>query len=285
MNSYLAQHPELGMCPRKETHYFADDLAERMAQRRRRNPRAEEDYLELFADLQDRRRLGEASVWYLYSREAPHLINRFCPAAEAIVMLRNPVKMLHSLHSQFVFVGLEPEEDFEAALALDDERQRSGAPKGFPPHSYRSVVRYAEQIERYLHVLGRDRVHIILYENFREDTLGAFRGACEFLGVDSGFEPEIEVVNPNTEVRSRLLRKLVRTPPERLRPLLHTATPQRLRRRVGLRLNDLNTRVTEREGFPDRLGAALRPAVEQQVAELRSLIDLDVSHWLDELQA
>ena len=138
----------------------------------------------------------------------------FQPEARIIVMLRNPIEMLPSLHSQFVFVGIEPVEDFGTALALDEERERSGVPRGFPPRSYRSAVRYAEQVERYLDVFGRERVHVILYDDFRDDTLAAYRGVCEFLGVDPEFEPQVEVVNPNKEVRSRILRTLVKTPPE-----------------------------------------------------------------------
>jgi hypothetical protein len=80
----------------------------------------------LFAGTQGRKRIGEASVWYLYSSVAPREINQFSPEADIIVMLRNPFEALPSLHSQFVFVGIEPVEAFEEALALDEERERAG---------------------------------------------------------------------------------------------------------------------------------------------------------------
>ena len=170
MAAYLGQHPEIGMCPRKETHVFATDLAERMAVRRGQQPLSRQRFLELFADLQGESLRGEASVWHLYSATAAAEIEAFQPNARIIVMLRNPVEMLPSLHSQFVFVGIEPVEDFEAALKLDAERERSGAPAGFPPSSYRSAVQYAEQLRRYFDVFGRDRVHVIVYDEFRDDT-------------------------------------------------------------------------------------------------------------------
>lgn len=34
MAAYLARHPQVGKCARKETHYFADDLRERLAAKR-----------------------------------------------------------------------------------------------------------------------------------------------------------------------------------------------------------------------------------------------------------
>ena len=106
MADYLGQHPEIGMCPRKETHVFATDLSERMAMRRGQRPMSRERFLNLFADLQEERLRGEASVWHLYSASAAAEIAAFQPQARIIVMLRSPVEMLPSLHSQFVFVGI-----------------------------------------------------------------------------------------------------------------------------------------------------------------------------------
>ena len=279
MAAFLGQHPEIGMCPRKEIHLFATDLAERMKVRPER-PLSREGFIGLFADLQDEAIRGEASVWHLYSQAAPLEIKEFQPEARIIVMLRNPVDMLPSLHSQFVFIGLEPVEDFASALALDEERERSGvAPRGFPPRSYRSAVRYAEQVQRYLDAFGRERVHVILYDDFRDQTLSTYQATCAFLGVDDGFEPEFEVVNPNKQVRSRSLRTFVRKPPEWVRPLLHRITSEEQRRRTGLALMRLNTRFERRDRLSEELREALMPEAERQVRELEEL-GLDVSDWL-----
>lgn len=285
MANYLGQHPEVGMCARKETHYFADDLRARLVVKSGQRPPARDLYLSLFSGVQDRRRLGEASVWYLYSAAAPCAIKAFSPAADILVMLRNPLEMLPSLHSQFVYVGIEPEEDFERALALDEERERSGAPRGFPPRSYRSAVRYAEQVERYLETFGADHVHVITYEAFRDRTLDAYCGTCGFLGVDAAFTPEIAVVNPNKRVRSRAVRRLVRRPPEPLRRALHAATSERLRRQTGTAMKRWNTRFEERPPISTGVAHALEPLVTEEVEALRRLLALDVSGWLEELQA
>jgi hypothetical protein len=281
MANYLGQHPDIGMCPRKETHFFATDLHARMAVKRGQRPPDLERYLGLFAGIQDERRRGEASVWYLYSAAAGAAIREFRSTAQILVMLRNPVQMLPSLHSQFVYVGVEPVEDFESALALDPERERDGAPRGFPPRSYRSAIRYAEQLRRYLDLFGRDRVHVIVYDAFRDDTLGAYRGVCEFLDVDAGFSPTIEIVNANKQVRSRAARRLVRKPPESLRTALHAVTTEPMRRRAGAAMKRWNTQFDRRPPVTDRVRDALRPEVERQVRDLDELIGLDVSFWLD----
>lgn len=279
MADYLAQHPEVGMAARKESHFLVGDLAPRLVYRPAQRPTLE-DYLAWFAGVQDRRRLGEASVWYLYSPTAAREIERFNPAAQIIVMVRNPVEMLPSLHSEFVQQEIEPIDDFATALALDEERVRTGTPTGFPPHSYRDAVRYAEQIERYLEVFGRERVHVIAYEDFRDDTLAAFQGACQFLGVDAGFVPEMDVVNPNRRSRSRAVQRLIRRPPQSLRSVLHTVTSPSLRHRAGLLLRRLNRRVVARDPLPPGLAESLRPEAEREVKALRELVGLDLSAWL-----
>jgi hypothetical protein len=280
MADYLGQHPEIGMCPRKETHVFASDLSERMAMRRGQVPMDRERFLELFAGLQEDRLRGEASVWHLYSTVAAAEIAAFEPEAKVIVMLRSPVEMLPSLHSQFVFVGIEPVEDFEEAYRLDPERERSGAPPGFPPRSYRSAVRYGEQLRRYLDVFGRERLHVIVYDDFRDDTPGAYRETCRFLGVDPGFEPSIEVVNPNTRVRSRAMRRVIRRPPEWLRPALHRITSERARRGVARKMIRLNTSVSQRAPLSAEIQAELAEEAAREARELDELLGLDVGGWV-----
>ena len=282
MADYLAQHPDVGMAERKETHYLVGDLAPRLAYTERPRPSLDE-YMARLARVQDMQRVGEASVWYLYSPTAAREIERFSPGAEIIAMLRNPIDMLPSLHSEFVQREIEPVGDFETALSLDEERLRHGTPRGFPPHSYRDAVRYAEQVSRYLDVFGPDRVHVVIYEDFREDTVAAFRATCEFLGVDTGFAPEIEVVNPNRRTRSRPLQRLIRRPPERLRAFLHLLTTQRVRNRAGVLLTRLNRKVVPRDPLPGRVAEALRPEVEREVTALGELLDLDLSGWLRHL--
>jgi hypothetical protein len=280
MADYLGQHPEIGMCPRKETHVFATDLSERMAMRRGQKPMSRDRFLELFTGLQEERLRGEASVWHLYSATAAAEIAAFEPQAKIIVMLRSPVEMLPSLHSQFVFVGIEPEEDFERALDLDQERERSGPPPGFPPRSYRSAVHYGEQIRRYLEVFGRDRIHVIVYDEFRDDTLGTYREACRFLDVDPDFEPNLEIVNPNKRVRSRTFRRFVRRPPEWVRPAIHRLTTEPLRRRVARAMIRWNTSVGGRAPLAPRVRAELESEAAREVRELDDLLGLDVSAWV-----
>lgn len=281
LTDYLAQHPQVGMCERKETQYFAFDLYPAFGRATDRPWISQDEYLSLFSEAQDKVRIGEASVWYLYSAAAPREISEFSPEAKIIVMVRNPLEAVPSLHSQFVFVGIEPVEDLEEALALDGERERLGTPPFFPPRSYRSAARYSEQLERYLSVFGRDRVQVIVYDDFRRDTLEVYRRTCEFLDIDRDFVPRLEIVNPNKRVRSRGLRNLVRYPPPPLRRAFHRISSKRFRRQAGSLLTRLNTRFEPRPPVPPAVAESLRPLVADEVTALEALVDLDLRSWLD----
>ena len=147
LDNYLRQHPDVFMSPKKEPHYFGSDLyAPRFI-------RDWETYRVLFSGATDEAVVGEASVWYLYSQNAAREIHSVCPNAKIIIMLRNPVDQMHSLHSQRLYSGLETIRDFEDALAAEADRKRG---QRIPPHAhpveglfYGDVASYAYQVERY----------------------------------------------------------------------------------------------------------------------------------------
>src|SRR5436190_21521408 len=93
MYEFLKQHPQIFMT-RKEVDFFGSDLymKERI--------RDESAYLQLFAAATDEFRVGEGSVWYLYSKRAAAEIKRFVSDARIIIQLRDPTDMIYSLHSE-----------------------------------------------------------------------------------------------------------------------------------------------------------------------------------------
>ena len=112
---YLAGHPGIEMAAEKETHYFADDFP------RFRRVATPEAYASLFRDP-IRCRRGEASVYYLYSRTAVANILAYNPQARFIVLVRQPVDMLVSLHAQLYTTFHEDQRDFQVAWQLQSER-------------------------------------------------------------------------------------------------------------------------------------------------------------------
>jgi hypothetical protein len=281
MADYLDQHPDAAMCTVKELHHFGADIQDAFAPMRGRKPLSEDEYLSLFPRSRGEARVGEASVWYLYSEDAPAEILRFEPRAQALIMLRHPADMAHSLHSQLVYLGTEHEHDFEAALALDAARETGTAPRpdGFPAGSYRAAARYAEHVRRYFDAFGREKVHVVLFDDFRADPRAEYRRTCDFLGVDSGFVPPTPVVNPNKRARSQLMRRLTRRPPRAVRWAVRGLTTRSARAATAARLNHLNTSHEPRAPLESALRERLAAELAPDVRRLEELLGIDLGAW------
>jgi hypothetical protein len=125
--------------------------------------------------------------------------------------------MIHSLHSQRLYQGAEDVHDLAAALVSEKSRLlERGLPD--PPDTvegpiYRPIARFAAQVERYFQVFGRDRVHVILHDDFQADAGEVYRDTLRFLGVSEDFKPEFPLVNARKRVHSRAVANLLRQPP------------------------------------------------------------------------
>lgn len=206
--TWLRQHPEVFMPERKEPNFFCSDLEISRA------IRDEDAYLALFAPARDEKRLGEASVRYIYSLEAPRLIREFQPDAYIVAMLRNPVEMAYSLHGELVAEGAEDITDFEQALAAEDDRRagrRVPRRRNARMFLYRDRARYAEQLERWFGIFPRERIHVIIFEDFKADPPASFRRLLEFLDVDPDYlPPSFESHNVGWAPRSRTIQRMAR---------------------------------------------------------------------------
>jgi hypothetical protein len=278
MNDYLGQHPEIFVPQAKEIHYFGQDLDIRTAR-----PRDTlESYLARFEGAQDFARAGEASVWYIYSRSAAQEIKDFEPDASIIIMLRDPVEFMYSQHSQAMHNALGDEDILDFAEALAAEEDRVAGRRPVPPQTtfpdgvyYRRIARFTEQVQRYYDLFPRERIHVIVFDDFKADTLGCVQDTYRFLGVDPGFEPETPVVNPNKTYRSWALRRLQQRIPGKAKGLV----PAPLRQRASEAIYALNRSYQPRAKLDPQLRAALEREFAPEVAALGELIGRDLSHW------
>jgi len=277
MSDYLDQHPEIFMSV-KELHHFGEDIKFQFPKLDRAS------YLDYFKRAGNESRIGEAAVWYLYSATAAREIKEFCPAADIIIMLRNPVDMVYSLHSEFLFTGDEDIEDFQGALNAEADRRNNRRmpdschnPQGL---QYRSVGRYAQQVERYLKVFGRKHVHIILYDDFRDRTAEVYRDTARFLGVSISFVPSLEVKNPNKSVYSKRFQHFMTNTPDVLRVIARAFLPQAMRMKLRRKLTYLNARYVNRQTLPERERQTLITEFTPDIKQLEQLIRRDLSAWL-----
>jgi len=285
MSDYLGAHPDIFMA-RKEMHVFGSDL-QFAPHFYRRNLT---EYAKEFRDATNQRLSGEASVWYLLSRNAATEIHQFNPDARILIMLREPVEMMYSLYHQFLYDGNEHLATFEDALAAEEGR-RAGklvSRQAYLPQGllYREAARYSDQVRRYFEIFGRERVHVILYDDFAADTAGTYRRALEFLEVAPDFQPDFKIVNGNKGVRSPALRAFLRNPRiwsaalaiRRVAPEFVFTTMQQ----VEARLRKFNTSPEKRAPLSTALHAQLKRAFAPEVERLSELLGRDLTPWTED---
>jgi hypothetical protein len=279
MYEYLGRHPDIYVSPTKEPQFFATDLDSGSYLDSVSFMRDRDRYLALFEAARPDQITGEASTWYLYSKEAAANIKAANPDALIIIMLRDPVQMLYSLHGRRLYGGSENLLRFEDALEAEEARKRGERiprrARNIKALYYREVGRYSEQVERYLDVFGERRVRIILFEEFRADPAATYRGTLEFLGVDAAFRPDFRVVNEGVERRSRRVQQALLAP-----GVIRAARfvlPIRARPYVGRAWDAVNTRGKRRDPLDPAVAARLREELYPDMVRLGTLIGRDVT--------
>jgi hypothetical protein len=282
MYEYLRPHPNIYMSPVKEPHYFAKDLG---TYPRIQTPEA---YEQLFTGSTSQHlRVGEASVYYLRSTVAIQNIHQFNPDAKLIAMFRNPVEMLHSLHSQLLYVAEENLPDFETAWRMQEQRARG---LDLPPRSrgafllqYREFCRFGTQAERLLSTFPKTQVKLILYDDFTASPQRVYDEVIDFLNLPHDGRTEFPRINENKRARLDWLRSLYRKPPPALRSVFRG-----LKRVVGAgalgaaagKVLELNTTKERRPPLQPAFRAELAAVFREEVNQLGRLLNRDLSHWV-----
>jgi hypothetical protein len=280
----LRQHPDIFMPDRKDLPHFGSDLEFTFTYQYGERRETLKEYLRFFEAAGEFARVGETSCWYLFSRRAAAEIRAFAPDAIIIIMLRNPVDMMYSQHSQFLSNLNEDISSFEDALEAEPDRRQAQRIPGtahFPRGlQYRETARYADQVERYLDTFGPDRVHVIIYDDYRADAAGEVHRVLTFLGLDQVLPLATEIANPNKVVKHPRLHALAMARPTRLEDLYHAVTPARFHGRLAAAARARSLQYAARPPLSTETRSALQQEFADDVTRLGTLIDRDLSSWL-----
>lgn len=275
MQNFLHQHPQIFMPNMKEIHHFCPDLLDK------NDPWLNPDkYYSVFENAGENQLIGETSVFYLLSEIAALNISQANPNAKILIMIRNPVEVMHALHAQLVYNNEEDILDFEKAILAEEARKRGlnlpGLTRIQQKHRYHHVVCFSDQITRFMEVFPKDAIHIIIYDDFKCHTLQEVQKTYKFLGVDDAFEPEIKMVNANKKLRSRNFRKLHYW-------LIYNLFSKFLNEKNLNGVNDyllrINTRYVEREKMNPELKRELISKLRPEIQKLEQLLNKDLAHW------
>jgi len=279
MYHYLAQHPDIFMSQRKEPRYFGSDLVLRDGFR----ITDEADYLALFRDGADATYRGEATVFYLYSQKAAEEIHAYSPQAKIIIMLREPIGMMLSSHNHYLASCNENLTDFEAAYKAQAERlQGHSVPKDAwyaDALQYKKMVSYTQFIKNYYEVFGgTQNVHVVLFDDLKQDTAGVYKQVLEFLELDTSFQPKLEANNPAPPVSAKVLHRFwIRHP--KIRTFLSRIISPQLRRNAMYLLLPLLPKGEGKSTITQEFRKELQQQLAPEVEQLGNLLGRDLSHW------
>lgn len=193
---YLRQHPDIFMPEWKELSLFIGDSFGPL--HRAKKPYF---YQKAFSRVQNQTAVGEASTAYLFDKAAPKIIKEQLGTVRIIIILRDPVAMSYSLYNHQLRKEGETIENFEEALAKEEERRTD---PGFKKtcygwhanYYYHQRASYYHQVKRYMDTFGEENILVILFEELASETLSVVKKNFRFLGVDEAFVPDIKVHNP-----------------------------------------------------------------------------------------
>ena len=279
LHFYLTQHPSIRMSEPKEPHFFGSDSGGYRAHD------TLEAYEKMFDGAKDKA-CGEASVFYLMSEDALAQVKEYNPDARIVLILRNPLQMLPSLHSQLVFTQDEDINDFEEAWDLSADREtgelKAKRARSMVPLRYRSCAKYGEQVARLKQFFPDEQIYIALFEDLKSDTKGEVSRILRFLGIkDLSEQFDYRLQNPNTVNRSALLTRFLRHPPKwvkTLKAIIIGDRPSKLR----TKLLDANTKVEKRVPLSGRVRAEIIAEYSDDVKKLGELLGRPLDHWLQE---
>jgi hypothetical protein len=280
LSKYLSEHPNVFFCDPKEPHYFADDFD---GHKLVRNVALYEKLFEKATAEQNV--VGEGSVFYLYSKKALENIKEYNPDSKIIVMLRNPIDLVHSLHQQCLHVFYEDEPIFEKAWKLQELRNQSlhipalcREPKLL---QYSQFGFFSENIEMLNNIFPKSQIKIIVFDEFIRDTKKIYDEVLTFLNLPSHPKTTFERVNEAQGIRNRYLNNIVRVSPIFLYELMIKIRMVPLLSFLPKIIKRIIKKPQTRPTLSDKFRNELKVFYKNDIEKLSKIIDKDLSAWIN----
>jgi hypothetical protein len=263
---YLDQHPDIYISPEKEPRFF-DEVLDATEGDPKAREQAWSDYHALFEDAGPDQVVGEGSVTYVYSRPVLKRIREHVPTdPKFVVSYRDPIERAYSLYWLNVAAGRESEDFTDAVIAeITGEREEDTARR------YVRNGRQGSQLQRLYDGFGEDRVHMVLFEDVKNEPDAVLRELAHFLRVDP--EPMREVASDQTHnagpglPHNRLVRWFRSN--SLVKKTARLLLPESVRDYVG---NDLLLDDRKRPPMPDEARRILQSYFEPEIARVEDLL-------------
>ncbi len=278
---YLAQHPDVFIPELKEPHYFLTTCKTEV------ETLSYEEYLDLFTPALTETAIGEGSTWYLYDPGAAKFIHDTIPSTKIIAILRNPcdrafshfmyevrdakqnVQSSHEIYNKFIEC-IETED-----ITLEE---RYWTKNGKIDRPYIKMGMYSCQLNKYYRYFQKEKIKVVLYEDFSRNPIGTVNEIFRFIGVDCSYKLEVMGrVNVSGYPKSRFIHNLY-SKQNVARKLIKQLIPSaNLRKRITRQVMMAN--IDEYKLFPE-IRKKLITIFEPDILNLQKQLSVDLSEWL-----
>ena len=269
---YLRQHPDIYLPKRKELHFFSfpelglTSFGPGDAAVLSGLCQTWEQYTGYYSDVPDRLAIGDISASYLYYSGSARKIFEKLGLVKLIVIIRNPVDKAYSQYMHLVREGLETL-SFPEAIGAEAARRKQG---------WGDMWRYMEsglcgdRLEEFITVFGKERVKIILFDDFVKNTSSVLTDLFQYLHIDLKVEISTnEIFNRTGLPRSVFISNILRNS-SWLKELIKPLIPINLRYKLRNWLTNINTK--DKPELPPELYRDLLNNFRDDIAKVEGLI-------------
>ena len=283
----LDQHPGAWMSPIKETNYFVHGFepTRQFVGHRGERVLADQDesdivdrpdkYASLFEAAPEGVLRGEASPWYLINPRVPERILAHRPDMKIVIILRNPgnvafANFVHLVRDRAESLRLaDVDQIFDNAHYARDDL--------YPFCHHLRLPRYAEHLPVWLDAFGEDRLHLMIYEDFKADRRGALSGLFGFLGLSDDVHIDVDRrVNVSGMPRSEALQDMLQGS-RGFKKLVGLVLPKKPRRKLRSMIEAMNT--GKRVSMSDSVRARFDALYANDVAFVEDLVGRRLTAW------
>ena len=280
LHNYLNQHQDVFMpsyntkgIKVKEPRFFIKDLVEHRLHYGVWNW---EEYISLFDSVKDEKAIGESTVLYLYyyNHSIKNIKKYLGEDVKIIIMLRNPVDRAYSAFHH-VSRGFKEQYTFEKALEMEEDRLDID-PYLTPMVMYKDMGMYSEMVRAFKNSFKN--VHIILYDDFRDNTEKEMIKTFDFLGLTN--DENIDFITRHNVGGKRWRNKYMKyifMKSNWFKSLLKILIPKKIRYSLRKKMVNISTKEVVEMNVNTR--QKLKSDFKEDVQKLSKIINRDVTHW------
>lgn len=198
-------------------------------------------------------------------------------------MLRNPIELVQSWHAQKAFEGRENILSFEEAWRAGDDRkigQKIPSSCWEPKQLiYSEWGMLGEQVEKLFSNVAKDRVKVIIFDDFIKTPKQIYEEVLVFLGVPSDGRTEFPKINERKIARIYWLQRIFSRIGFNAQKIKKTFKLTSLGGFVSSLLS-LNSKFGSKKEISETFLEELNNYYRDDIRKLSKILNRDLSHWI-----